>query len=73
MRPNQNPDVGHEVRRKTASPGRLLDALDAFDQRRPGALLSSDDYGLSVEPTATLHQLWQALCRGKSSEREAAW
>jgi hypothetical protein len=25
----------------------------------PGALLSSDDFGLSVERTATLHPLWQ--------------
>jgi hypothetical protein len=28
-----------------------------------GALLSSDDYGSSVERTATLHPLWQARVR----------
>ena len=32
-----------------------------------GALLSSDDYGSSVEPTAKLHPLWQALCRGRAA------
>jgi hypothetical protein len=31
----------------------------AFDQRRLGALLSSNDYGSSVERAATLHPLWQ--------------
>ena len=30
-------------------------------QRTRGALLSSDDYGSSVERTATLHPLWQGL------------
>jgi hypothetical protein len=29
-------------------------------KRRPGALLSSDDYGSSIERTATLHPLWRA-------------
>jgi hypothetical protein len=28
---------------------------------RLGALLSSDDYGSSVERTATLHPLWRVL------------
>jgi hypothetical protein len=28
---------------------------------------SSDDFGLSVERTATLHPLWQALCRGRAA------
>jgi hypothetical protein len=32
-----------------------------------GALLSSDDYGSSVERTAKLHPLWQALCRGRAA------
>jgi hypothetical protein len=41
-------------------------ALDWFDQRRPGALPSSDDYGSSVEPAAKLHPLWQAFCSGGS-------
>jgi hypothetical protein len=36
--------------------------LTAFDQRRPGALLSSDDFGSSVERTAKLHPLWQVQC-----------
>jgi hypothetical protein len=31
-------------------------------QRTRGALLSWDDFGSSVERTAKLHPLWQALC-----------
>jgi hypothetical protein len=33
-----------------------------------GALLSSDDYGSSVERTAKLHPLWQALRKREASE-----
>jgi len=36
-------------------------SLSALDQRRPGALLSSENDGSSVERAATLHPLWQAL------------
>jgi hypothetical protein len=34
-------------------------ALVVLDQRRPGALLSSDNYASSVERTAKLHPLWR--------------
>ena len=34
--------------------------LTGLDQRRSGALLSSDDFGSSVERTAKLHPLWHA-------------
>jgi hypothetical protein len=48
--------------------------LTAFDQRCPGALLSSDDYGSSVERTAKLHPLWQAqLSRPGVSPGDARW
>jgi hypothetical protein len=38
-------------------------------ERRLGALLSSDDYGSSVERTAKLHPLWRCCCnrKGKAS------
>jgi hypothetical protein len=36
--------------------------------RTPGASLSSDDFGSSVERTATLHPLWQALREHEASE-----
>jgi hypothetical protein len=35
--------------------------------RRLGALLSSDDFGSSVERAAKLHPLWQALCRKRAA------
>jgi hypothetical protein len=35
--------------------------LIVLDQWRPGALLSSDDYGSSVDGAAKLHPLWQGL------------
>jgi hypothetical protein len=41
--------------RCTADEERLTSAYRAI-----GALLSSDDYGLSVERAATLHPLWQS-------------
>ena len=41
----------------TASPGRLLDALDAFDQRRPAHCCPRTIYGSSVERAAKLHAL----------------
>jgi hypothetical protein len=37
--------------------------------RASGALLSSDDYGSSVDRAAKLHPLWQGLCSWKSSDR----
>ena len=45
--------------REIASHRQLL-GRSAGVERRLGALLSSDDYGSSVERTATLHPLWQA-------------
>jgi hypothetical protein len=35
--------------------------LTALDQRRPGGLLSSDDYGSSVEGDGSGHPLWRVL------------
>ena len=46
--------------REIASRRQLL-GRSAGVERRLGALLSSDDYGSSVERTATLHPLWQSL------------
>jgi hypothetical protein len=48
--------------REIASHRQLL-GRSAGVERRLGALLSSDDYGSSVERTATLHPLWQAGTR----------
>jgi hypothetical protein len=48
---------------------RQLLGRSAGVERRLGALLCSDDYGSSVEPTATLHPLWRGLCSRERSER----
>jgi hypothetical protein len=48
--------------REIASRRQLL-GRSAGVERRLGALLSSDDYGSSVERTAKLHPLWQAGTR----------
>jgi hypothetical protein len=37
----------------------LPPAFVGTSERTPGALLASDDFGLSVERTARLHPLWQ--------------
>jgi hypothetical protein len=39
---------------------------------RPGALLSSDDLGSSVERTAKLHPLWHLPCGSFQYERGCA-
>jgi hypothetical protein len=46
--------------REIASRRQLL-GRSAGVERRLGALLSSNDYGSSVEPTAKRHPLWQVL------------
>ena len=38
----------------------------------PGALLSSDDFGSSVERMAKLHPLWQAFCSQREQRALAA-
>jgi hypothetical protein len=48
--------------REIASHQQLL-GRSAGVERRLGALLSSDDFGSSVERTAKLHPLWQAGTR----------
>jgi hypothetical protein len=65
---------GRRMRRSTAHAGSAVRPPSSARQRlagsclvappgsswRPGALLSSDDYGSSVERTGRLHPLWQA-------------
>jgi hypothetical protein len=73
-RPDAQPcSCGRRLRRSTAHTGsavrppsqreiasrRQLLGRSAGVERRLGALLSSDDYGSSVERTGTLHPLWQ--------------
>ena len=55
-------EVPASARLPTALPGACSVALSA--KPRPGALLSSDDFGSSVERTATLHPLWRCCSGG---------
>jgi hypothetical protein len=55
-------DVGHH-------PARSLLAFVGASERTPGALLSSDDFGSSVERDGGVHPLWQGFLWQGSSER----
>jgi hypothetical protein len=76
---------GRRLRRSTAHAGsavrppsqreiasrRQLLGRSAGVERRLGALLSSDDYGSSVERTAKLHPLWQGARRDRHKLEQA--